>query len=116
MQNLHCLLCLVFFYHTQPLSGNTSKLLFFCFVFLLEEYPYQDIHLAGEGQDKNSVKRSYQVFLVGEGGGEEAVEGDAAGVGGEHGEQAEDPNPHPQSLQLILGLKQILCFVLVVVA
>ena len=88
----------------------------FIFYYFTGVSPYQDIHLAGEGQDKNSVKRSDQVFLVGEGGGEEAVEGDAAGVGGEHGEQAEDPNPHPQSLLLILGLKQILCLLLVVVA
>ena len=51
---------------------------------LLEEYPYQYIHCTGQGQDKNSVKQSYQVFLVGEGGGEEAVEGDAAGVGDGH--------------------------------
>ena len=67
----------------------------FIFYYFTGVSPYQDIHLAGEGQDKNSVKQSYQVFLVGEGGGEEAVEGDAAGVGDGHGEQAGNQNPHP---------------------
>ena len=56
---------------------------------------YQDIHCAGQGQDKNRVKGSDQVLLVGEGGGEEAVEGDTARVGDDHGEEAGNPNPHP---------------------
>ena len=61
---------------------------------------YQDIHCAGQGQGKNFVKQSYQVFLVGEGGGEEAVEGEAARVGDGDGEQAQNPIPHPVLLIL----------------
>ena len=68
---------------------SNDKLIFEGLVFLAEVFPHRDIHCAGEGQDKNSVKRCYQVFLVGEGGGEEAVEGDAAEVGDGHGEQAD---------------------------
>ena len=48
---------------------------------VLLDSPYKDIQCAGQGQDKNCVKRRDQILLVGEGGGEEAVEGDAARVG-----------------------------------
>ena len=56
---------------------------------MAEVFSHRDIHCAGQGQDKNGVKRCDEVFLVGEGGGEEAEEGDAARVEGEHGEQAD---------------------------
>ena len=59
--------------------------------------PYRNIHCAGQGQDKNRVKGSDQVLLVGEGGGEEAVEGDTGGVGDGHGKEEGNPNPHPLS-------------------
>ena len=62
---------------------------------LLEDSSYQDIHCAGHGQDENSVKQCDQVLVVGEGGGEEAVEGDAAEVGDCNGEEAENHNLHP---------------------
>ena len=64
-------------------------------MFLLEESPHHDIHSAGQGQDENRIKGSDQVFLVGQDGGEEAVEGDAAGVGDCNGEEAENHNLHP---------------------
>ena len=67
---------------------SNDKLTFEGF-FLAEFFSHRDIHCAGQGQDKNGVKRCYQVFLVGEGGGEEAAEGDAAEVGSEDGEQAD---------------------------
>ena len=41
---------------------------------------YLDIHSSGQGQDKNGVKGGDEVPLAGEGGGEGAVEGDAAEV------------------------------------
>ena len=66
-------------------------------MFLLEESPHHDIHCAGEGQDQNCIKRRDQILLVGKGGGEEAVEGDAAEVGDCNGEEAENHNllPNP---------------------
>ena len=63
-------------------------------MFLLEESPHHDIHCAGQGQDENCIKGRDQVFLVGEGGGEEGVEGDAARVGDGDGEEAGNPTPH----------------------
>ena len=77
---------------SRPLSGNNQFAYFVC---LLMDSLYQDIHCAGQGQGKNFVKQSYQVFLVGEGGREEAVEGEAAGVGDHHGEEAGNPSLHP---------------------
>ena len=41
---------------------------------------YRNIHNAGKCKDKHSVKVSEKVSLSGEGGEEEADEGDAAGV------------------------------------
>ena len=49
---------------------------------------YRDIHLDGKCNDKNDVKESEQVSVGGEGGEEEADEGDAAEVGGGQGEKA----------------------------
>ena len=48
-----------------------------------------NIHNAGKGEDKKCVKESEEVSVGGEGGEEEADEGDAAEVGGGQGEQAE---------------------------
>ena len=56
---------------------------------LKKSSPYCDIHNAGKGEDENRVKESKKVSLGGEGGHEEADEGDAADVGGDHREQAE---------------------------
>ena len=54
--------------------------------------------------------------MAGESGGEEAVEGDAAGVGDGHGEQAGNPNLHnTPALFLILGFLQNFWFLVVVV-
>ena len=53
--------------------------------------------------------------MVGEGGGEEAVEGDTARVGDDHGEEAGNPNRHPLSLLLTLGSQQNFCFLIFVV-
>ena len=58
---------------------------------LFTKFPYRDIHTAGYGKDKNCVKQSDEVFLVGEGGGEKAVEDEAAQVGDDHGYQAGNP-------------------------
>ena len=49
---------------------------------------YRDIHNAGICKDKNDVKECEEVSVGGEGGEEEADEGDAAEVGGGQGEQA----------------------------
>ena len=49
---------------------------------------YWNIHKDGRWNDKKCVKESEEVSLVGEGGHEEADEGDAAEVGGGQGEQA----------------------------
>ena len=67
------------------------------------------IHNAGKYKDKNCVKEGEEVSVGGEGGEEEADEGDAAEVGREHGEQAKKhlhcsshlPNDLIQSLFLI---------------
>ena len=85
--------------------SNLPKL---CEFILPEDSPYRDIHCAGYGDDKNSVKGCDQVFLAGEGGQEEAEEGDAAEVGDGQGEQAEQNLPYchlisSSSLFLIIG-------------
>ena len=85
-------------YLSQPLAGNIS-IFFFSF---LKDSPYQYVHCAGKGQDENPAKWSDEVFLVGEGGGEETVEGDAARVGDGHGEQAQNPIPHPSASDPLL--------------
>ena len=64
------------------------------FYSLLEDSSYQDIHCADQGEDENSVKGSDKVSLVGESGGEEAVEGDTAAVGDGKRAQAGNPSPH----------------------
>ena len=51
---------------------------------LKKSSPYCDIHNAGKGEDENRVKESEKVSLGGEGGHEEADEGDAADVGDDH--------------------------------
>ena len=48
---------------------------------------YRDIHNDGKYKDKNCAKVCQQCSVGGEGGHEEADEGDAAEVGGEQGEQ-----------------------------
>ena len=53
---------------------------------------YHDIHHSGQGQNKDGVKEEEEVSLVGEGGPEEAAEGDAAEVGDGQGEQGEKPS------------------------
>ena len=57
-------------------------------MWLKKSNSYRDIHNDGKCKDKNDVKVSEQGSLVGEGGEEEADEGDAAEVGGGQGEQA----------------------------
>ena len=49
---------------------------------------YPDIHNAGKCKDKNYVKEGEESSVGGEGGEEEADEGDAAEVGGGQREQA----------------------------
>ena len=51
---------------------------------------YPDIHNAGKWKDKNYVKVGEEVSVGGEGGEEEADEGDAAEVGGSRREQAKE--------------------------
>ena len=50
---------------------------------------YPDIHNAGKWKDKNYVKVGEEVSVGGEGGEEEADEGDAVRDGDGQGEQAE---------------------------
>ena len=49
---------------------------------------HRNVHNAGHGKDKNCVKEGEEISLGGEGGHEEANEGDAARVGDGQGEQA----------------------------
>ena len=58
-------------------------------VWLKKSNSYRDIHNDGKCNDKNDVKVSDKGSLGGEGGEEEADEGDAARVGDGQGEQAE---------------------------
>ena len=58
-------------------------------VWLKKSNSYRDIHNDGKCNDKNDVKVSEKGSLGGEGGEEEADEGDAARVGDGQGEQAE---------------------------
>ena len=55
---------------------------------------YQDIHNAGKCKDKSDVKECEEVSVGGEGGEEEADEGDAAEVGGGQGEKAKNHLHH----------------------